>query len=100
MTIFEIIDKTGRYIRLSKERWAHITYHHPEFSDQIKEIKEILKYPITITESDDDPNVRYYYKYYKNLKSKSRYMLVAVKYLNGNGFIITSYYTNKIKGQK
>jgi hypothetical protein len=98
--ILEVIDKTRRLIYLTKERWEHIIYYHPGLSDQIEEIKKILKFPLVITESDDDPNVRYYYRYYKNLKSAPKYILVAVKYLNGNGFIITSYYTNKIKGQK
>jgi hypothetical protein len=39
-----------------------------------------------------DTNVRYYYKYYKNRKSKAKYLRVIVKYLNGEGFIITAYF--------
>ena len=30
--IFEVIDKTGRKIHLSKERWSHITMIHSEMS--------------------------------------------------------------------
>lgn len=29
-----------------------------------------------------------------------RYLLVAVKYLNGEGFVITSFFTNKVTGLK
>ena len=29
-----------------------------------------------------------------------RYLLVSVKYLNGEGFVITSFFTNKITGAK
>jgi len=38
--------------------------------------------------------VRFYYKFYKNL---SKYLLVSVKYLNGEGFVITAFYTSKIE---
>ncbi len=32
------------------------------------------------------------------MDSLERYLLVAVKYLNGEGFVITSFFTNKITG--
>ena len=38
------------------------------------------------------------YKYYKERESEAKYLMVVVKYLNSHGFIITSFYTNKIKG--
>jgi len=41
---------------------------------------------------------RFYYRYYKDRKT-AKYLLIIVKYLNGQGFIITSFYTDKIKGQ-
>ena len=35
--IFEIIDKTGRKIKLTKEQWKHIKREHPEIEeDEIK----------------------------------------------------------------
>ena len=98
--IFEIIDKTGRKIRLTKEQWKHIIKEHPIVADKIEEIKETLKRPLAVRTSDYDENVRFYYRYYKNINLKEKYLLVIVKYLNGNGFIITIFYINKIKGQK
>ena len=34
--IFEIKDKTGRKIYLTKERWKHICEEHPDVSDNLE----------------------------------------------------------------
>lgn len=33
--VFEVIDKTRRMIRLTKERWSHITTKHPYMSNYL-----------------------------------------------------------------
>ena len=38
--IFEVIDKTGRKIRLTKKQWSHITTKHPDLSGKEEEIKK------------------------------------------------------------
>ncbi len=96
--IFEITDKSGRQIYLTKERWGHIQ-KHPEMSNQVENIKNTLKRPLTIRKFEYDAEVRYYYSYFKN-RDGAKYLLVLVKYLNGNGFIISAYYTTKIEGLK
>lgn len=96
-TVFEITDKTGRKIRLTKKQWKHITKAHMYMTNYLEKIKETLEYPIKITNSLDDEEVRYYYKYTKYLKSSARYLMVAVKYLNGEGYVITAYIEKKIK---
>ncbi len=95
MLIFEVKDKSGRLICLSDERWKHVL-KHPEMQDKfiIERVKDTLVRPDTITSEEYDLNKRLYYKYYKDQK---RYLLVSVKYLNGKGFIISSFYTDKIK---
>ncbi|MEK6934001.1 MAG: hypothetical protein AABW75_03935 [Nanoarchaeota archaeon] len=40
--IFEITDKTGRNIQLTKEKWSHIVQHHPDMSDKLEEIRLCL----------------------------------------------------------
>ncbi len=92
--VFEVTDKTGRTVHLSKERWTHITQEHPLVSDQ-EEIRETLIHPLKITPSRYDPEkVRYFYRYKKEVRE---YLFVAVKYLNGNGFVITAYYVRNIR---
>lgn len=94
MIILEVQDKTGRLVYLPQKQWKHIREDHPDVQD-INEIEDTLKNPLVMKESKYDPeNVRYYYKYNKE---KKRYLMVAVKYLNGKGFIITAYYTRNLQ---
>ena len=94
INIFEIIDKSKRKIRLPAERWKHIQAEHSQISD-IEELKQALANPLKITPSKYDPEqVCYYYRYNKNNK---KYLFVAVKYLNGDGFVVTAYYMRKIQ---
>ena len=94
--IFEVTDKTGRKIRLTKERWSYIRKKHPEVETH-EEIEEGIKKSDKITFSDSDDTVHYFYKYYKNKKGKLKFLKTAVKYLNGEGFVVTAYYIGKIR---
>ena len=91
--ILEVIDKTGRKIHLSNERWSHIRKKHPE----IEEIKQALINPNKLKENPLDETINYYHKYFKHKKSQGKYLLISVKYLNGNGFIITAFFEKQIR---
>jgi len=93
LNVFEIIDKTGRKIHLSKERWRHIRMEHPEIVNS-EDIEDAIRIPVKIISSDRDQNVGWYFKYNK---IRRRYLKVAVKYLNGGGYVITAHYTTKIQ---
>lgn len=97
--IFEINDKTGRKIHLSNERWKHIL-KHPFMHDQIENIKITLQNPTTIRYFEQDENAKHFYKEFKHRDASEKYLLVSVKYLNGKGFVVTSFFTNKITGLK
>lgn len=67
--IFEVIDKTGRKIHLSKERWGeHIRLEHPDISDKIEDIKNALINPSLIVPHKFDKMMRNYYLYNKSEK--------------------------------
>lgn len=93
--IFEVTDKTGRKIRLTKKQWSHIREDHPEVKDE-EPIIETIEKPDKITQPYEGPKY-YYYKYYKHRKSPDNYFMVIVNYLNGEGFVITAYYVPYIK---
>ena len=95
--VFIVSDRFERKIYLSEERWNHIIYEHPDVSEKLYEIEDIIKNPLIIITDEDDESVKYYYKYYKHMKQKAKYLMVAVRYLNGEGYIITSFYTDKIR---
>ena len=89
--LFEIRDSTNRTIYLTQERWEHIS-EHPEISDGLEQIKETIILPTSILYSPRDEKVHYCFRFYKGSR---KYLLVAVKYLNGKGYVITAYLTTK-----
>lgn len=96
MNVFEIIDKSGRKIRLTKERWSHITLHsslHSYMTNYLEEIKEALTRPLKIVIHSLDDMKADYYLY---LKEKKLFLLAGVKYLNGEGFVATTFFTRKL----
>lgn len=97
MIILSVLDKNGKLIYLSNERWKHIINEHPIISNRIAEITETITNPLIVKETKFDPNKKRFYRFYKNIKLKEKYLLVVIKYLNGNGFIITSFFVRKIK---
>lgn len=61
--IFEVIDKSGRKIHLSKERWSHITSPqslHPYMTNYLENIKETLINPRVIIQHPNRETVDYY----------------------------------------
>ena len=90
--VFEVIDKTGRKIRLTKEQWEHIKRDHLLVEEE--EIKHTLINPLKITPKSR--NKYFYYQYFKSKKLPYRHLKVVVRYLNGNGFVITSHFVKHI----
>ncbi len=94
MKIFKTIDKTSREIYLSKERWKHISKEHPEMVSYLQEFGSILEKPLKISSNEFDEQVKYYYK---RLKKLARYIVLIVKYLSSEGYIITAYLVRNIR---
>lgn len=75
----------------------HIMRRHQMMAAYIEEMQQALGNPTTITTSLVDNSVHYYYLYLKNKKGPNKFLFVSVKYLNGEGYIISSYFEDKIK---
>ncbi len=93
--LFEVTDKTGRKIRLTKEQWSKIRKKHPEVEHEDL-LKETIEKPTKITHHSFDETMYKFYKHYKNKPYPEKFLMVLVKYLNGDGFVVTSYYMDKI----
>src|SRR3989344_163704 len=89
----EIICVSGRKIKFTKERYAHIIIRHPELEGKLSEIEKTLMNTDFVQESIYDKTVQLYYRTIKN----KEYFVVVVKVLNNHGFIITAYIANVIK---
>lgn len=94
--VLEVIDKTGRKIRLTQRQWTHITTSHAEMANYLEEIKYALINPIKIIQHTVG-NLRKYYTYQKNRKFPEKFLRVVVKYLNGEGFAITAQFVRYIR---
>lgn len=89
--VLEVKDKNGKLIYLTDERYKHIL-KHPEMHNSLQLIEQTVKNPDKMVQYLIDSGIRFYYTHHKNRKSKARYLRVVVKYLNGEGFIITAYF--------
>lgn len=97
MHVFTLTDKTGRIIRLTQKQWSHITAlesPHAYMANWVEQIKETLVKPDKIISSIYDEHKTNYYKYYKQTAT---YLKVIVKYLNGDGFVITAYFVRNLR---
>lgn len=94
--LFEITDKSGRKVHLSEKQWAHIRKKHPEVED-FDMLREGIEKFDKVTNYGYDSSVHYFYKYFKHKQLPNRYLCIAIKYLNGEGYVITAYFDKGIK---
>lgn len=92
--LFEITDILGRKIRTTRGYWKKIKeIKHTELKYGITEVKSTLKNPDEIRISVTDITILLY------ARKLSEYgiLIVAIKVLNGEGFLVTVYQTNNYK---
>ena len=90
------IDIFKRKITLTEERRKHILYR-PEMFNQESKIKETLSDPELIKRSVSDKDVVIYYKHYPATPVTSKHLAVIVKISGKENFIISAYFTDRIK---
>ncbi len=93
--IFEVIDKTGRKIRLTKTQWTHIR----EFHEHVEDIEEII---LTLQKADkiivdEREDVNYFFKHFKHKNHISKFLKVIVKYLNEEGIVLSAHFVRNIR---
>lgn len=94
--MLEVRSKLGKTIKLDEDRWKHVL-EHPEMKNQIHRIKETLVAPDEIRESVHTPSIWMFYKLYPHSPVSEKYMLVIVEVSDGEGFIVTAFFTDKVK---
>ena len=91
-----LTDHQGRKIRLTVERRTHIL-EHPEMTDQFERIQETLQKPTLIVATHADETVHVYHRHYPTTPVTSKYLLVAVKILEDNTFVLTAFFSSRQK---
>ncbi len=89
-------DVWGNSISLTEERRVHLL-EHPEMREQEGKIAETLLEPDAIIQSRSDDTIRLFHRFYKKLAIGDKYLCVVVKYAEGDVFIITAYFSDKVK---
>jgi len=92
----ELRDVWGNGISLTKERRAHLL-KHPEMRGQEDKLVETLLEPNAVVQSQSDDTVRLFHRFYRRLPIGDKYLCVVVKYMEDSVFIITAYFTDKVK---
>lgn len=93
--LFEARTPPGVRVRTTARYWRDIVENkHPIMEGKLEQVRATLEGPREVRRSQSDPTVYLYYQ----VESNTPYWLcVVVKHLNGEGFIITAYRTDRIK---
>jgi hypothetical protein len=89
-------DIFGNTIRLTRERFDHIT-EREEMVGQHDKIAETLVLPDIVKLSKYDPEVLVYYKLYEQTPVTRKFLAVIAKVGVTDPFILSSFFTDKIK---
>ena len=92
-------DFEGRSIRLTEERWAHIS-EHPEMAEMKPALEQALMAPETVVQSAGDPEARLYYRFFPQTRVGGKYLCVVVKLGDEDAFVVTAYLTDQVKKGK
>lgn len=89
-------DVHGRVVRLTEERRIHIRAH-PEMAGQWERLEETLAAPDFIVETVKDQTVHAYHRKYNQTPVTEKYLVVVVKYLEDDAFVLTAFFSSRLK---
>ena len=71
---------------------------HPEMLGQERKVRTALRAPHKVMTSRLDATVHLYYRLFPRSPVGRKYLMVAVKGLEDDAFVITAFFTDEIKG--
>lgn len=84
----------GVPVRLTTERWQHVTRRHPEMAEQRERVLETLAEPELIQQGDYDELLAI--RFYAGTPLTSKYLVVVYREIDPkDGFIVTAYFTSR-----
>ena len=95
--VLDITSEIGKRVVLTRSRYNHICQRHPEVFGVIEKMVETLVSPQTIRRSTYDEAVWLFYRFFETTPVTEKYLMVAVRILNNEGFVVTSYFTDRVK---
>ena len=89
--IDKVASKNGIPIRLTDDRWAHITEEHGELAGLRSEVLETVSRPVRILEGGDGEMLAL-----RELEP-GKFMVVVYRELAEDGFVITAFLTRRVR---
>jgi hypothetical protein len=90
---FEVTCVLGKHIVVTASYWRRIVkFKHPALTGKEAHVQETLTDADEVRESKTDSAVKLYYRAYG-----TAHLCVVTKHVNGEGFVITAYFTDRIK---
>jgi hypothetical protein len=86
-----VLSKNGIVVRLTDERWAHITEEHCELAGMRLEVLEAVANPLRVLAGGEGELLAV-----REISSK-KHLVVVYRESGSDGFIITAFLTSKIK---
>lgn len=81
-------------IRLTEERWKHISRRHPEMKNQRERVLETVSEPDLVQRGDAGELLAV--RYYPETPLTEKYLVVPYRELTAtDGFVLTAYLTNR-----
>lgn len=97
--VWEKVSYNGKRIRLTDVQRHHISFFHPEALAKEDMLISTLARPDIVAEGGG-PNIRIIYKFHENTPVGDKYLAIVLKELNEEGFIVTSYFTDRVRRKK
>jgi hypothetical protein len=86
-------------VRITQERWKHITHRHPEMIDQKDKVVDTIANPDLILSGDFGEMIAV--RFYPETPLTRKYLIAAYKELSAqDGFLLTSYFTNAVRKKR
>jgi hypothetical protein len=89
-----VYSKNNVPIRITQERWMHITKRHSEMENQKEKISETISNPEFILVGDFGEFLAG--RFYHETPLTNKYLIVAYKEISAHdGYVLTAYFSNE-----
>ena len=90
---------TGVPVRLTTERWDHISTRHPEMQTQKEQVLETVQFPDLVQRGDFGELLAV--RHYPSTPLTKKYLIVVYREVSQeDGFVLTAYLTNRPAGRR
>ncbi|MCS7311014.1 MAG: hypothetical protein NZ741_12425 [Armatimonadetes bacterium] len=91
--------RNGVPIRLTAERWQHITSRHPEMQNQEEKVLQTVSDPDMVQTGDFGELLAI--RFFPTTPLTSKYLVVIYREEHAeDGFVITAYFTSRPSGRR